>query len=309
MPFSPSSLKGPTAQIADRPLNPIIPILALLTTATLWSLGGALIKLANDGGAGLSPLVITCYRALLAGIFFLPQALRRRATLQHASKPWIAASVLSFTLLTITFVAATTRTAAANAILLQYTSPFWVFLLSPLILKEHPRRSEALVLCVALAGVLVIFLGHPTGGAGALTLALVSGFGFGLLTIIFRKLKQIDAGVLVCLNCLGSGAILLGALLGSAPSAPNERQWALILLLAILQFSIPYALFAWALRHVQAYQASLIVLLEAILNPVWTYLLTGEPVPHATLIGGPLILGSVAAWILLTARAAASTTG
>ncbi len=79
-----------------------------------------------------------------------------------------------------------------------------------------------------------------------------------------------------------------------------------------MQFTTPYVLFSWALQHIGAHRAALILLLEPILNPIWTYLLVGETPPAATLLGGPLILAGVTGWLLVTWRreralAAAST--
>jgi drug/metabolite transporter (DMT)-like permease len=56
------------------------------------------------------------------------------------------------------------------------------------------------------------------------------------------------------------------------------------------------------LQRVEAHRAALIVLLETVLNPIWTFLLVGERVGTPTLIGGPLILLGVAGWLLLSAR-------
>lgn len=60
--------------------------------------------------------------------------------------------------------------------------------------------------------------------------------------------------------------------------------------------------FSWALRHVEAHKASLIILLETVLNPIWTFLVVGETPPGATMLGGPLILASVVGWMLLSWR-------
>jgi len=84
--------------------------------------------------------------------------------------------------------------------------------------------------------------------------------------------------------------------------ALDGYQFVLVLILSLVQMAVPYVLFSWALRHVEAHQAALILLLEALMNPMWTYLVVGEHVPHATLLGGPLILASVIAWMLITWR-------
>jgi drug/metabolite transporter (DMT)-like permease len=278
-----------------------IGVLLLIACATLWSLSGALIKLLNRNG-GVSALSIAFYRSLFGGVLFLPFACRHVKTLRSVSIAWPIGSVLSFTLMTACFVLATTQTAAANAIILQYTAPLWVFLLSPALLNERPRLEEGLTLLLAMAGVGVIFFGNRSGGTGGLFMALASGFGYGALTIALRGLRRAHPWAVVCLNCLGSGALLAFAVARWGSFSLTREQFYFLLLLSVLQFSLPYMLFSYALRRIEAHQASLILLLETVLNPLWTFLAVGERVPAATLAGGPLILAGIGAWMLLTWR-------
>lgn len=277
-------------------------VLVLVLTAALWSLNGPLIKqLQAEGVSGLS---IACYRSLLAGVVFLPLALRRLRTLQRPAIGWRVGSVAAFTFMTACFVIATTKTAAANVIVLQYTSPIWVFLLSPLLLRERPRLGDGLVLVIAMVGVAILFAG--AGGAETvwLIVALASGLGYGALTVTLRGLRAADPFAVATMNCLGSGLILAVAVGVWGTFRLTGCQFALLLALSLVQFAGPYVLFSWALQRVEAHRASLIVLLECVLNPLWTYLIIGEHVPRATLVGGPLILVSVAVWLLLTRRRA-----
>lgn len=277
-------------------------ILTLVVCAALWSLNGPLIKLLNAEGGGVSGTAIAFYRSAIGGIVFLPFALRRLSTLRNVSVGWPIGSVLTFTLMTICFVIATTHTAAANAIILQYTSPIWVFLLSPLLLKERSGRAEGAVLLVAMAGVATIFFGHPTGELPWLIVALGSGLGYGALTVTLRGLRRVNPALVASMNCLGSGVLLIPAVVGWGSFQLAGPQWALVLLLGLVQFALPYVMFSWALQYVKAHQAALIVLLETVLNPLWTFLIVGEPVPRPTLVGGPLILVGVVGWLLLTWR-------
>ena len=275
-------------------------VLALVGCATLWSLNGPLIKLLTQAGV---PFVTTaCYRSLLGGVLFLPLALRRFRTLQNVPIAWPVGSVLAFTLMTACFVAATAKTAAANAIILQYTSPIWVFLLSPLLLRERLRAGDGLVLALAMTGVAIIFFGHATTEVPALIVGLASGLGYGSLTVALRGLRRVDPGTVVALNFVGSGLLLVPAVAVWGVFALNGYQFTLMLLLSVVQMAIPYLLFSWALQYVEAHRAALIVLLETVLNPLWTYLIVKEAVPAATLVGGPLILLSVVGWTLLTWR-------
>ena len=104
-------------------------ILLLLAAAGLWSLNGLLIKTLQAGGAG--GCTIAAYRSLFAAAVLGPIAVRRWTPIPE--KGWLLATVLAFTGMSATFVIATTMTTAANAIILQYTAPAWVFVFSPLI--------------------------------------------------------------------------------------------------------------------------------------------------------------------------------
>ena len=89
-------------------------VAALVLTAALWSLNGPLIKLLNAQGGGVSGVSIAFYRSFAGGILFLPFAVRHWKTRLNAPIRWRIGSIFSFTLMTVTFVVATTQTAAAN---------------------------------------------------------------------------------------------------------------------------------------------------------------------------------------------------
>lgn len=287
-----------SADAKTSPTHPWLGVLALVVCATLWSLNGPLIKLLSQ--EHVPGVTIACYRSLLGGLVFVPFAWSRRQTLRRVHLSWPIASVATFTLMTVTFVIATTKTQAANAIILQYTSPIWVFLLAPVLLHEHPRRAEGLVLLVAMAGVGVIFFGNPS--TDGLIVALVSGVGYGSLTVVLRGLRAVNPAVVTSLNALGSGLLLIipVAIKGEFGLTPHAAG--LMILMALVQFTLPYMLFSWALQHVEAHRAALLLLLETVLNPLWTYLIVGEAPPDATLLGGPLILLGVVGWLLLAWR-------
>jgi DME family drug/metabolite transporter len=281
---------------------------ALIACAVLWSLGGGLIKLLDE--AGVPAVTSACYRSLFAGILFVPIAWPHRRTLGSVHVGWPIGALLTFTVMTACYVIGNTMTQAANVITLQYTSPIWVFLLAPLLLRERPALRDMLVLSVAMVGVAIIFLGQARAAWPALTIGLASGLGYGAVTVTLRGMKSVSPAVVVALSFLGSGLLLVLPVVAWGAFLLTGRQFALMLLLSVVQMALPYLIFTWALRHVEAHRAALILLLEVILNPVWTYLIVGENVPTATLVGGPLILLSVVGWILLTwRREAAAQTG
>lgn len=277
-------------------------VLALLICALCWSLSGVLIKLLKQ--SGVDGVTIACTRSLIGGLVFLPLALRQRHTLRNVASPWIVVGVVLFTLMTTTYVISNTLTAAANAIILQCTSPVWVFVLSPFVLGESARRREVFALLLAMAGIAVIFTGNPSAELPGLTIALFSGVWYGALTVVLRRLRPVSPIAVACMNTIGSGLLLLPAMLWMCGGLPRWDAWqtALLLTMALVQFSAPYALFSWALQRVDAPRASLIVLLETVLNPLWAYLGVGEVPPPATLLGGAMILVSVIGLLVSSTR-------
>ena len=70
------------------------------------------------------------------------------------------------------------------------------------------------------------------------------------------------------------------------------EPWKLLLILAtgVVQLAIPYVLFQRGLRRVGPVEASLLILLEPVLNPAWVWLAVGERPDAATFVGGAAIL-------------------
>lgn len=306
-------------------------VFLLLGAGLFWSLNGGLIKLVFDQGAGPSGVTIAFYRSLFAGLFLMPFArgrfhsLCRNRTVNpkeeressvasahvtpeiHFSllrlRPAVVCCVVFFTVMTICFVIATTKTEAANAIILQYTSTFWVFGLSPLVLGEKPRFQELWILALAMGGIAVIFVGQASTDAVGLMIALIAGLFFGLLTLMIRRLRDVDSAAMTVINLLGSSLLLLPAVAIFGHFDLSGRSLLLLLFMGAIQFGLPYYLFTLGLKSVPAYLAALLTMVEPVLVPVWAYWIVGEIPSHTTLVGGGVILLA----LVLLLRASRST--
>ncbi len=285
----------------------IVGVALISAAAVLWSLNGALIKIVNQKGAGPDGLTIAFYRSAFAGLFLLPfafgkfQTLRESTINEHQSSNFasVILCVICFALMTTTFVVANTKTAAANVIILQYTSTFWVFGLSPVFLGERASRRDSWILLLAMAGIAVIFAGNAqTDGAG-LAIALAAGLFYGLLTMILRKVRNCDSAALTVANNFGTSVLLLPAVLAVGTLLLPWRTVCLLVFMGAVQFGLPYYFFSLGLQRVPAYRAALITMAEPILVPVWTYLAVKEPVPPATILGGTVILLALALFLLM----------
>lgn len=67
-----------------------------------------------------------------------------------------------------------------------------------------------------------------------------------------------------------------------------------LVVMGIVQLGLGYYLLARGIKHVPAVEASLLVLIEPVLNPVWTFLVSGERPSAWALAGGSVIIGTVA---------------
>jgi drug/metabolite transporter (DMT)-like permease len=123
--------------------------LLILAAALLWSLAGVFIKFLD-----LPPLTIVFYRSLFAALVFAPFLRRVRWQLNAP----IMVSAVTYTAAISAFVAANKLTTAANAIVLQYTAPIFVFIFSRLVLGEAIAKLNGFALTVSMIGVAVISL-------------------------------------------------------------------------------------------------------------------------------------------------------
>jgi drug/metabolite transporter, DME family len=257
--------------------------LQILAAAVLWSTAGAAIK-----SCGLDGWQIASGRSLVAGLFLV--ALVPECRRLPSLRVLLVAVAYAFTV--VLFVVATKLTTAANAIFIQDTAPLWVLLLSPWLLGERPTRGELLAIPVYGLGLGLFFLDDLSAGQlqGNLV-ALGSGIAFALSIMGLRLVRHEGPSALVHGNLLAALAALPMALSGPSPTG---LDLALVGYLGVFQLGLSYLLFSRGLLGTPAVEASLLVLLEPVLNPIWTFLAAGErPGPWAV-VGGAIVLGATA---------------
>jgi len=280
------------------------PHLGLALAALLWSLSGAFTKLltrqdsigAHLGFAAIpiDPLHIafgrTASGALFLALFLRPAVL----TWRWAMIP----TAISFALMNASYVAAMVMGSAAHAVLLQYTSPFWLLLGAFFFFGDKPKVSEIVALLVGLVGVILIVFdpadqSEPSRWE-ANVLALASGFLFAGVVLGLRLMRGVSPLLLTCVN-MGFGAMVLIPFLPGLPM-PNLLQTSALIAFGIVQLGVPYILTAYSLRQLRPAEAGLIMLLEPMLNPIWAWVVcpATESMDGNTIWGGLLILGAIA---------------
>lgn len=270
-------------QAGDMGDRRILPPLLLLAAALGWSLGGVLIK-----SIDWPPMAVAGARSAIAIPIILAFTGRPRITFSAAQ----IGGAIGYALTVVLFVFATRMTTAANAIFLQYTAPIYVALIGRWYLGEKALRVDWLVIGVALSGIGLFFMDRLTvAGFWGNIVALGSGLAFASVAIFLRKERE---GSPISCIILGNGLVALAGapFLFQAP-ALGGGDLTLLLLLGTVQLALPYVLYASAIKNVTALEATLIPLLEPVLNPLWVMLALGETPGPWAVVGGLLVLGAV----------------
>jgi drug/metabolite transporter (DMT)-like permease len=272
-------------------------VLLLLAAAILWSLGGVLIK-----SIDLTPVAIAGTRSLIATVIMslaLPGVLRKISWQTIPGAIAYAATVFLF-------VVATKLTTAANAIFLQYTAPIYIALISPWFLGERIKWLDWLLVLLALSGVGLFFFDRLSlQGLSGVFAALGSGFAFAWLAVLMRRQKTRSPEAVVL---LGNTFTFLVALPWTFPILRIEENGPPLLLLGVVQLTIPYLLYSLAIRHVRALDASIISIIEPILNPIWVMLATSERPAYWSVVGGSIVLATSLTRSLLASRSISAET-
>jgi drug/metabolite transporter (DMT)-like permease len=271
----------------------------IVLAAVLWSLSGGFTKLLTQeshwtlGTQPLPGLAIAFYRALFAGLVLLP--LVRRTDI--AFRPLMIVLAGCFAAMNALFVLAMALGSAANAVLLQYTAPMWMYLASIWLLGERADRRSSISLAIGLAGIAIIIVGGKgETQLGVSAIALGSGFAYAGVILCLRALRGLSPRYLTVVDHLAAALVLMPFLWYLAPPRPDISQLVVLFLFGSVQMALPYWLMTRGLRVVSPQEAGTITLLEPLLNPVWAYLVAPEtemPAP-ATFVGGACILGALA---------------
>ncbi len=276
--------------------------LKLLLAALLFSTGGAAIK-----ATSLSGWQVASFRSGIAAIAVLLLS-------SDARRGWSWRAVLvgiAYAATLILYVTANKLTTSANTIFLQATAPLYMVVLSPLLLRERVRRQDLLVMAAVGVGLALVLAGHdapvitaPDPARGNL-LAALSGVTWALTVCGLRWIGSGETGgSAVAAVVSGNITACLVTLPFALPvAAVHGADVVVIAYLGIFQIGIAYILVTTAIRRVTAIEASILLLLEPALNPLFAWLVHGERPSAWALAGGLVILSATTLRTWLYARA------
>ena len=296
---------------------------ALVICALGWSLGGVFLKYVSINSfavAGIRSLFAFITIAALSKslpAFFVKDETSGKVDKAQTITLWLSA--LSYAGTMITYVFGNKLTYAANVIFLEYTSPVWVILLSPLMLGEKNRKIDYITFGGIVVGMLLFFadgLLEKQSGEFAETamvgnfLGILSGVCYAGTTLFQRKQQMLlaqriqESKVKVeNLHDTSRDAFMIAQLITAAfglpfiflmeRGIPDTRSLIFLLLLGFLQMGIPNIMYAIGIKKVPALSASLITMIEPLMNPIWVFIFVHERPTAKCIAGGIIILGFI----------------
>ena len=129
-------------------------------------------------------------------------------------------------------------------------------------------QTCALPICWALTVSGLRWLGRREGAGNAATATVVLGNLVAFLVTLPKALPPPYAGLL---------------------------NLGVLFYLGVFQIGLAYLFVTRAIRHVPAFEATTVLLLEPALNPVWVWLVQGERPAASSIAGGVLILSATLA--------------
>ena len=269
--------------------------------ALMWSLAGFNIKMIE-----WSPYAIAAGRSLVAVILLAPMVLRKG--FQKIDR-YVIGGAICYAAFNYCFITSTTLTSSAIAIMMQYTAPIYVALLSWLFLRERVGWADIISVGFVFLGMIFFFLDSNSGGSlKGNIVSIFNGITFAGISIFLRLQKDGNPALSMYLGNVISAVAGLPIMWNAG--MPDTISL-LFLLLAGLLVAVSYTLYAKASTGLSALETVLIPIIDPVMNPVWVFLFLDERPGALAIVGAAVILVSVTIRVVsgLTPSSASRTRG
>ena len=310
--------------------------LSIISGACLWGLIALFFKFLS--ACGFSPLQVVTLRVLVAALLMTAIILKIDPSLLKIrwrdSWLFIGTGLLSLVFFNYCYFRAIDGSSISIAVLLLYTAPVFVMLLSLILFGEKFTGRKMLALLATFCGcglITGIFASKLALTAEAFAFGLASGFGYALYSIFGKLALTAEAFAFGLASGFGYalysifGKLALRrystltitaytfyfATLGALPLADPQQLFTLLadwraaagaLAIALICTVAPYLLYTRGLQDVDAGQASILATLEPLVAAAVGIFVFGEEVTAAKILGMALILASI--FILNTSKSA-----
>ncbi len=270
--------------------------------AVFWSTGGVLVRLLETQNSWTT--IFWRSISAFAFLFVLVAVSNRGATgrlFRAMGVPGLVVG-LCFAGASISMVIALSFTSVARVLIVLSITPLIAALFGRVFLKEAITPMTYAAIAAVILGMAIMVSGSDTGGSllgdfFAFTMA-VSYAGAIVTSRRYPRIGMMPAA------CLGAACATLLSLPFADPFSVTAHDLPIMLLFGAGQLGGAMALFVTGVRLIPAALSALLAMIEPILGPVWVWLALGEEPSATVLIGGAIVIASVAAKTVIDARQA-----
>lgn len=263
-------------------------------------------------------IVIATYRMTLAGLmlapFALPGALHSIRELSSRHRGLIVLAGVFLAIHFASWITSLEYTTVASSVVLVTTTPLWVAILSPLVLKERMRREIWMGLLLAMLGGALVGLQdactYQAGQFQCLTirefvggqalwgnaLALLGAFTAAGYMLVGRQVRPVLSLISYTFWVYSISAVallLFIAFSGQSMTGFSSRTYLWFVLLALIPQVIGHSSFNWALKYLPAAFVSLALLGEPVGTTILAVIFLREVPGVMEIIGGVMILTGI----------------
>lgn len=205
----------------------------------------------------------------------------------------------------ICFVTAMTMTSAANVLIVVASSPLLAGLVSIVMLRETVPLSTWIATIVAMIGIGVVAAEQIQLNAGMGEFyALICAMAMAVKFNIVRLNKHVN---MIPATAMGGVVMALGGLIlsdtaGLIPIPPTSTSLTALLITGLFIIPVSFGAITLGPRYLPAPEVALLLLLETVLGPVWVWLIVNEAPSTHGLIGGVIVVGTLAVHALWSYR-------
>ena len=201
--------------------------------------------------------------------------------------------VIAYSLGSISFIFAITHTSVANTLIILATTPLFAAIVSRVLLHEKIEMRTMIAIAIVAVGITVIASGkesQPGSRIGDLAAVLGAFFlacGFSFV----RRFPQASSFAAISASGILTALLILPL---AAPLSISQADLGYLMIMGIYMLPLGTALMFIGPRYIPAPEVGLLLLLESVLGPVWVWLVIGETPGSNTLVGGAIVLSTLA---------------
>ena len=202
------------------------------------------------------------------------------------------AFIVTFAITSIVFVISIENTNVANTLVMVALAPMLSAVISLIFLKENPdQKTWVAIIITTLAVIYIFYDALETDDFMGNLLGLVCATGLAVNAVIIRSAKKMS---LLPSAMIGKLVVSLFALFFVDQIKLENNDLFIIPLMCVFCIAIPFVCVTLAPRYITAAEVNLFFLLETIFGPLWVWLVIREQPSIETIIGGSIIISTIA---------------